>query len=233
MGTAVIAKYSSFEDYNLGKVYRKGTTPPVPPEPEPPTPEPEHYAFIYSACGYYGSDTSRLGLWCPESKKGTTIKKSRVQLYTKISDKYPSMNDKFYTNLSSTYTQDSIDYITKVLDVYSYPSFTGASTITIQLLDKSVISKYGVRIIDPSLDTGINIYSGKNGAWITDSEFTVDLTSLSNYSEDTTYYLGLTMAKDDQKSDIETITLGKDIKILIDGEEFNETFDGQLDYTDI
>lgn len=224
MGTAITTKYSSFKNNNIGVIHRKG---------ESPKPINESYAFVYSACGYYGADSSKLAIWSPESQNGTTIRKSRVQLFTKISDKYPSMNDKLNIDPGKQYSEDSDTYITKVLDIYSYPSFKGAKTITIKLLDTSVISKYGVRIIDPSKDDNINIHSGQNGAWITDSEFTVDLTSLPDYSEDTRYYLGLTMAKDDQKSDISNITLGKDIDILIDNVEFNADFNGQLDYDDV
>ena len=153
----------------------------------------EHYAFTY------------------------TIRKSRVQMMTAISDKYPSMNNYFMT-IAGVYTEVSKVYCDTLLKTYSYPSIIGVKNIEIQLLKTDIIDRYGLRIIDPTVTSGINIFSADNGAWVLRSK-SFDLTKILNkYDENKRYWIGLTMAKNEQKSDIENISLGKDIKLLIDDE---------------
>ena len=220
MGTAIIAKYSDFSQEHLKQVYKKGMTPK------------EHYAFTYTACGYYRDIKNKLAIWSPEATNGSTIRKSRVQMMTAISDKYPSMNNYFMT-IAGVYTEASKVYCDTLLKTYSYPSIIGVKNIEIQLLKNDIIDRYGLRIIDPTVTSGINIFSADNGAWVLRSK-SFDLTKILNkYDENKRYWIGLTMAKNDQKSDIETITLGKDIQLLIDGEPLDVVFNGQLDYNDV
>lgn len=220
MGTAIIAKYSDFSNEHLKQVYKKGTTPK------------EHYAFTYTACGYYGSTRNKLNIWSPESTSGTTIRKSRVQLMTAISDSYPSMND-YLVTMAGVYTDNSKAYCDALLKKYSYPSIVGVKKVEVQLLKTDVIDRYGLRVIDPTVSSGINIFSADNGAWVLQSK-SFDLTSvLKDYDGTKRYWLGLTMAKEDQTSDISDITLGKDIQLLIDGKPLDLAFDGQLDYNDV